>query len=93
MEKKSCLKGKKTLTFTAQLLHALCWKKSYPPPIYWIGKNLEPFRVPNFRPANPFSLFRYSYLFFATYCTFNVILYDSFCGEVAVVVGVKHIYI
>ncbi len=40
---------KKTLTSTAQLLHALCWKKPRPPR-YWLGENIETVSRPNFSP-------------------------------------------
>ncbi len=46
---------KKTLTFTAQLQHALCWKKNLPPSHLLNRQKSEPFRIPIFRPANPIS--------------------------------------
>jgi hypothetical protein len=36
----------------------LCVGKNLTPPIYRIGENSEPFRVPIFRPANPLILFQ-----------------------------------
>jgi hypothetical protein len=67
--KRNFLLHEKTLTSTAWLRHALCWKNSRPSHLL-VRRKSGPFRVPIFRPANPLLLFRYYIKIFSGYFRF-----------------------
>jgi hypothetical protein len=81
---------KKTLTSTARLLYALCWKKPRPSHVL-VRRNIGTISRPNF--FAPLTRYFYSVVLLNIFKVLPMVSRCYLCGEVAVEVGVMFTYV